>query len=153
MDEIRHIRDIDEAKSAFEITERQKMAADCYLKCGNSKKALLEAGYSEKTVSKKFCREFFGRRYIREYMENKLRREGKVAGEREVMEYLTELLRGGITEEVVVNRQVVSKSPSVRERNKAAELLGKHYGMYNEKGKKENENKNREIEVRIDVDE
>ncbi|MCD8238880.1 MAG: terminase small subunit [Clostridiales bacterium] len=152
MAEIRNIKDIDRVKTLKEINEKQKTAADIYLKCGNSRQALLEAGYSKKTADNKgFRREFFQRSYIRAYLEEKLKTEGKVAGQREVMEYLTELLRGDITEEIVVDKQMVSRLPLVKDRSKAAELLGRHYGMYCRKEEKEAQNK--AIELKVDVDE
>ena len=66
----------------------------------------------------------------------------KIADAKEVMEYLSSVMRGEIREEVVVTRGVgegisvierVKKEVSPKDRNKAAELLGKRYAMFTEK--------------------
>lgn len=58
----------------------------------------------------------------------------KVADEREVTAYLTSVMRGQ-TESEVLSRtskgaEIVLKHPEEKERLKAAELLGKHYAMF-----------------------
>lgn len=65
-----------------------------------------------------------------------------IAKQDEVMKYLTDVLRGeSVSEELVVvgvgegmsDAMRVNKNPSERERLKAAELLGKVYGVFTEK--------------------
>ncbi len=135
------------------INKKQKQAAENFIEIGNKKEALLKAGYNKSTVGQKdFANEFFERDYIRSYIQGKISgvNPDKIADETEIMEYLTEILRGDITEEVFVNKTVVNKSPSLRERNKAAELLGRHYGLYSDKKKPK---KIEGIEIKVDVDE
>ena len=69
-------------------------------------------------------------------------RSKRVADAQEVMEHLTEMMRGEINEEMVVvegtgdgcsEARIVEKQVSARDRLKAAELLGKRYGLYTEK--------------------
>lgn len=66
----------------------------------------------------------------------------RVAKQQEVMEYLTSVLRGKSESEVIVvegcgdgmsQAVKVKKTPDERERLRAAELLGKRYGMWKEK--------------------
>lgn len=80
------------------------------------------------------------RKYIDEQLE-KLHNE-RTADASEVMEYLTSVLRGESSSEVVVvvgvgdgcsEPQAVTKKPDEKERLKAAELLGKRYGMFTDK--------------------
>ena len=66
----------------------------------------------------------------------------KTADAQEVIEYLTSVLRGKSSSvEIVVEgtgdgcseARTIEKAPSEKERLKAAELLGKRYGLYTEK--------------------
>lgn len=62
----------------------------------------------------------------------------KVADAQEVMEYLTSVLRGESRSSVLClagegTQEVIEKSPDEKERLKAAELLGKRYGLYTDK--------------------
>lgn len=74
--------------------------------------------------------------YLEEQME-KLRSE-KVADAREVLEYLTSVIRGETESQIVVvegtgdgcsEARPLMKAPDEKERLKAAELLGKHLGL------------------------
>lgn len=76
--------------------------------------------------------------YIDEQLE-KLHNE-KTADAQEVMEYLTSVMRGESQSEIVVVLGVgdgyskasnINKSPDEKERLKAAELIGKRYGIFN----------------------
>lgn len=62
-----------------------------------------------------------------------------MADVREVLEYLTSVVRGNSESEVVVvegqgdgvsRAACIDKKPDEKERLKAAELLGKHWGMF-----------------------
>ncbi len=62
----------------------------------------------------------------------------RVASADEVMMYLTSVMRGEQKEEVLMLRgkgcqELVKKDISVKDRLKAAELLGKRYGIFTEK--------------------
>ena len=79
-------------------------------------------------------------KYISEQLE-KIQNE-KLATAREVMEYLTQVLRGHSTAEIVVIEAVgdgcssarkMDKAPDEKERLKAAELLGKRYRLFTDK--------------------
>lgn len=81
---------------------------------------------------------------IKQYIEEQLKKiENKsIADATEVMKYLSSVMRGEIREEVIMTRGVgegvsviekVKKEVSPKDRNKAAELLGKRYAMFTEK--------------------
>lgn len=79
------------------------------------------------------------KKYINEQLE-KISSE-KIADAKEVMEYLTTVLRGESQSEIVVVEGVgdgcsvartMKKAPDEKERLKAAELLGKRYGLFKE---------------------
>lgn len=78
---------------------------------------------------------------IKEYIEKQLAElhNDKTADAQEVLEYLTSVLRGeSSSSEMVVEgigegcseARIIEKPPSEKERLKAAELLGKRYGLY-----------------------
>ncbi len=85
------------------------------------------------------------KKYIDEQLE-KIKSE-KVADAQEVMEYLTSVLRGeSSSEEIVVEgtgdgcseAKVMEKGPSEKDKLKAAEMLGKRYGIFTDKLKVDN---------------
>ncbi|HBG8490053.1 terminase small subunit, partial [Clostridioides difficile] len=61
----------------------------------------------------------------------------RIADAKEVMEYLTKIVRNEAKEEVVVvseyGPEIIKKDVSIRDRNKAAELLGKRYRLFTDK--------------------
>lgn len=78
---------------------------------------------------------------VKKYIDKQLEKihNEKTADAAEVMEYLTSVLRGQSRSEIVVvegegdgcsSAKRVEKAPDERERLKAAELLGKRYGLY-----------------------
>lgn len=100
------------------MTERQRLFCDYYVICGDKKEAALAAGYGEK------CAGVYGNRLlknplIRQAVDEKLNKKvhRPIAGDEEVLQFLTRVLRGDEVE-------------NVRERMKAAELLGKHLGCF-----------------------
>lgn len=81
---------------------------------------------------------------IKEYIQTRLDEmaSAKVATAEEVIQYLTSVMRGESDSEVVVvtgdgdgysSAERVTKSPDEKERLKAAELLGKRYGLFTDK--------------------
>ena len=81
---------------------------------------------------------------IKKYIDDRLEEihNEKTADAQEVMEYLTAVLRGESTsEEIVVEglgdgvseARTMEKRPSEKDRLKAAELLGKRFGLYTDK--------------------
>lgn len=79
--------------------------------------------------------------YIKEQME-KLHNE-KMADAKEVIEYLTAVMRGETSAAVLAVgvtglQQVIMKPPDEKERLKAAELLGKYHAIFTDRAKVEN---------------
>lgn len=81
---------------------------------------------------------------IKEYIQTRLDEmaSAKVATAEEIIQYLTSVMRGKSTSEIVVitgygdgysTAEKVKKNPDEKERLKAAELLGKRYGLFTEK--------------------
>ena len=131
------------------MNAKQKRFCDEYLIDCNATQAAIRAGYSEKTSerasdwineegqekpSSKFKPE------MREYIDKQLERlhNEKTADAKEVIEYLTSVLRGESSSSVLSLcgdgcQEVIEKSPDEKERLKAAELLGKRYGLFTDK--------------------
>lgn len=125
------------------LTAKQKRFCDEYLIDLNATQAAIRAGYSERTANEQGARllaKVSAQQYIQERMNEK--DKSLIADQDEVLKYLTSVLRGesqgteivveGIGEGCSVAR-TVKKEPSEKDRLKAAELLGKRYGLYTEK--------------------
>lgn len=125
------------------LTRKQQRFADEYLVDANATQAAIRAGYSEKTARSQGQRLLTNvdiKTYIDEQLE-KIHNE-KIADAQEVMMYLTSVLRGESLSEIVVvegtgdgcsDARRMMKLPDERERLKAAELIGKRYGMFTDK--------------------
>lgn len=128
---------------ALKLTAKQKIFCDEYIISLNATQAAIKAGYAQKTayaIGAENLRKPKIQDYISERMKQK--ESSLIATQDEVLQYLTSVLRGesqtidtvlvGIGEgcqEV----QEVEKKPSEKDRLKAAELLGKRYGLYTDK--------------------
>lgn len=122
------------------MNAKQKRFADEYLIDCNAEQAAIRAGYSEKYArgqSYKLLANVGIKSYIDEQLE-KIHNE-KIADAVEVMMYLTSVLRGESSSEIVVvegtgdgcsDARRMSKAPDEKDKLKAAELLGKRYGLY-----------------------
>lgn len=127
----------------MELTPKQKAFADYYIETGNATEAAIKAGYSKKTarvIGQENLTKPAIKTYIDETME-KLADKG-IAKAEEVLEYLTRVIRGEETEQVVVTEnigdfmseaRVINKELSAKDRIKAAELLGKRYRLFVDK--------------------
>lgn len=121
------------------MTDRQRKFIDEYRISGNATRAAIRAGYSEHTARSQ------GQRLLTKAdVVERLRELGeqdhdvKVANAREVLEYLTSVLRGESRSEVIVvegagdgvsEARPMQKAPDEKDRLKAAELLAKRYGL------------------------
>ena len=137
------------------MTERQKKFADDYLITGIAYKSAINAGYSEK-YAKTNSHKLLENTRIKAYIEEKLTKleSETVAEQKEVLEFLTETMRGEHQQEQVImvptgngrgKLEKVKTEAQLKDRIKAAELLGKRYGIFTEKI--ESVNKNIEIVI------
>lgn len=128
------------------MTEKQKIFADEYLIDLNATRAYKVAYPNVKNdavaaaAAARLLRNVKVKNYIADRMEE-IHNE-KTADAQEVIEYLTSVLRGESTaQEIVVEgtgdgcseARTIEKSPSEKERLKAAELLGKRYALFTDK--------------------
>lgn len=122
---------------------KQKKFADEYLICSNATEAAIKAGYSEKTaysIGQRLLKKVEVKNYINEHL--KKFQDEKIADAKEIMEHLTKVLRGEAKEETIViegqgdgisKARKIKKEISPKDRLKAAELLGKRYGLFTDK--------------------
>lgn len=121
------------------MTEKQRRFCDEYLVDCNIKHAAIRAGYSPKTAHS-IGSEYLKKPELRAYIDERLEeiRSEKTADAREVLEYLTAVMRGEQTEEVLKligggEQAVADIEVSAKDRMKAAELLGKYYSLWTDK--------------------
>ena len=125
------------------LTEKQQRFCDEYLIDYNATQAAIRAGYSPKTA-KQIGQENLTKPDLKAYIDEQLERirSEKTAEAQEVMEYLTAVMRGESESEIVVvegcgdgcsEARRIKKAPDEKDRLKAAELLGKRYGLFTDK--------------------
>ena len=125
------------------LTAKQQRFCDEYLIDLNATQAAIRAGYSSKyanTNAPKLLRITAIKALLAQRMAEKESR--LIADQDEVLKYLTSVLRGQSRASVVVVENTgdfmsaareMEKAPDEKERLKAAELLGKRYGLYTDK--------------------
>ena len=151
----------------MKLTAKQQRFCDEYLIDLNATQAAIRAGYSKKTA-RQIGTENLSKLAVREYIDERMKEKeaALVADQDEVMRYLTSVMRRELSEHIVVTvsekktfyapdekgtmrkqtieketPQIVEIPSQLRDANKAAELLGKAYGIYTEK-----------VEADIDLD-
>ena len=121
------------------LTAKQKRFCTEYLIDLNATQAAIRAGYSEKTA-RAIGQENLTKPDIKKYIGEKLKtiKTEKIADAQEVLIYLTSVMRGEQKEQVPLLvgegvQELVQKDVSVKDRLKAAELIGKRYALFTEK--------------------
>lgn len=138
------------------LNDREKLFADEYIKLGNAYQAALNAGYAKTTADgaskwlspdenpKKPGKKAKYKPEVREYIDARMaeKESDLIAKQDEVLKYLTAVMRGETESSTVVIEATLDgttaaremlKHPAESERLKAAELLGKRYGLYTDK--------------------
>lgn len=128
------------------MTEKQRRFCDEYLIDCNATRAYKAAYPSVKNdeVAKAAASRMLTNVNVKAYISEQLEEihSKKIASAAEVAEYLTSVLRGeSMSSEVVLEftgaskskARILEKPPSEKDRLKAAELLGKRYGLFTEK--------------------
>ena len=121
------------------LSVMRKKFADEYIICGNATQAAIEAGYSKRSAKQTGSR-LLDQPEIKVYIEERLKEleSEKIAEQDEVLQFLTSVMRGEVTDQVVMMvgdglQEVVEVRAATKDRNKAAELLGKRYGSWTDK--------------------
>ncbi|WP_415321392.1 terminase small subunit [Clostridium perfringens] len=127
----------------MKLTPKQKAFAEYYIETGNATESARKAGYKGKNLNR-IASENLSKLDIKSYIDEKMKEleSKRIAKAEEVLEYLTRVLRGEETEQVVVTEnigdfmseaKVVDKEISAKDKIKAAELLGKRYRLFTDK--------------------
>lgn len=127
----------------MKLTVKQKAFADYYLQLGNATQAAIKAGYSKRTAAV-IGNENLIKPYIKTYIDERLQLADskRIADADEVLQYLSKVMRGEETEEVVIVENIgdymskakkVEKDIGAKDRIKAAELLGKRYSIFTDR--------------------
>ena len=129
------------------VTPKQKRFCEEYLVDCNATQAAIRAGYSEKTA-KTIGSENMAKPDIKSYIDERLSemQSKTIADATEVLQYLTSVLRGDVKDETLrfVGDGYQEKTKiqvGAKDRTKAAELLGKRYGLFTDKIDLENKTK------------
>lgn len=123
------------------MTEKQKLFCDEYLK---DKELNASAAYrrvfkncKKDSAVRAGASSLLAKEEIKEYINKKLEEihDENTADAKEVMEYLTSVMRGKSESEVLKldgdgYQSVIKKGPEEKDRLKAAELLGKRFGLF-----------------------
>ena len=133
------------------MKDRQRRFADEYLIDLNAEAAAVRAGYSPRYARRNADKLVAGSG-IKEYIEKRMAEKESelIADQNEVLRYLTAVMRGESTSEEIIVEGIgdgrskarkLEKTPSEKDRLKAAELIGKRYGLFTDK-----------IETDVDMD-
>lgn len=110
-----------------ELNGKQKAFCEYYIQSLNATEAAKKAGYSEKTASSMGA-ENLRKPQIKQYIDNLLAQmqSERIADAEEVLRYLTKVMRGEVKDQFDLD-------PTIQDRTKAAELLGKRYKLFVDK--------------------
>lgn len=118
------------------LTKRQEAFAEEYLIDLNATQAAIRAGYSPRTA-RSIGQENLTKPDVKAYIDRQLEEmhNKRTADAQEVLEYLTSVMRGEQKEETLKFvgegvQNITDIEVSAKERMKAAELLGRRYGIF-----------------------
>ena len=122
------------------LTPKQQAFADYYIELGNAEQAAIKAGYSEK-YARGNAHKLVANSCIKAYMDERMEalKTERVADQQEILETLTSVIRGEARAATLVGvgggEEYIEKNmpPTMAERIRAAELLGKRYRMWTDK--------------------
>ncbi|WP_250278878.1 terminase small subunit [[Clostridium] colinum] len=114
------------------MNEKQKLFCEYYIETSDVKIAAKKAGYMEKTGIKLLKNEKI-KTYIEQSTKESNTENKNIAKSNEIIECLTKIMRGEENDNLD-NKS--SKGISVKEKLKAAELLGKMYSIFSPKQEK-----------------
>lgn len=121
------------------LTVKQQKFADYYIELGNASEAAVKAGYSKKTA-RVIGPENLSKPAINAYIKNRMAElaSERIASQQEILELLTSIARGEVTEEVLIGvgkgaQTITEMDVDASNRIKAAELLGKRHKLWTDK--------------------
>ena len=140
-------------KEGVPVTEKQKRFVEEYLIDLNATQAAIRAGYSPR-AARSTGQRMLTNADIKTYLDAKLAeiQSEKTAQAQEVLEYLTAVMRGEHTEQTLRLvgdgvQEITRIDVPAKDRIKAAELLGKRYGLF-----KDNLQMDGDLSLNIQID-
>jgi len=121
------------------LTEKQKRFADYFIELGDGTEAYIQAGYKVKNrdVAKVNASRLLTNANVKSYIDARIAEKDaeRIAKQDEILEFLTKVMRGEVQEQFPLGmgmgeQQLVKKELDGKDRIKAAELLGKRFGMW-----------------------
>ena len=116
--------------------KQQKFADEFIANGGNAKQAAISAGYKPK-AAKQMGAENLTKPYLQNYIKERRQAlaDSKVDDQREIVEYLTNVMRGNHTEQALIGvgkgeQGITDIDVSEKDRLKAAEMLGRTLMMF-----------------------
>lgn len=121
------------------LTLKQKRFADEYIITGNIEQSAISAGYS-KNYARAQAHKLLANVGIKNYIDERLKilDSKKIADQKEVLQYLSAVMRGEHKEKTIVGigdfcQEIVDIDVGAKDRLKAAELLGRRYKLFTDK--------------------
>lgn len=119
----------------MKLTHKQRLFADEYIKSGNATQSYIKAGYKVKSekVAGVNANRMLGNARVKSYIDAKMAEieSHKIADAKEVLQYLTRVLRGEETEEIPgsVDGGTIKRPPLIKDRTAAAREIMKRYPL------------------------
>ncbi|GAX06821.1 phage terminase small subunit [Secundilactobacillus pentosiphilus] len=116
----------------MKLTVKQRKFADNYIETGNAKQSAIDAGYAKRSAQQ-IGAENLLKPVIKSYIDQRMQQieNSKVADAKEVLQYLTSVLRGEVKETIVVGgplgAESVERPPDIKTRITAGKELLKRY--------------------------
>lgn len=119
---------------------RQKAFVEHYIELGNAEQAAIKAGYSER-YARGNAYKLVANSGIKKYIDKRVEelKADRVADQQEILELLTAIARGEARASTLIGlgggAEAIENDmpPTMNERIKAAEMLGKRYAMWTDK--------------------
>lgn len=116
----------------MKLTQKQKLFADEYIKSGNATQSAVKAGYNVKNA-RVIGAQNLSKLNVKAYIDAKIAKieSRKIADAKEVLQYLTRVLRGEETEEIPdsVDGGTIKRPPLIKDRTAAAREIMKRYPL------------------------
>ena len=122
------------------LNEKQKAFADYYIESLNATESYKIAYNCSYNTARTNGARLLANANIKEYIDEVMsaKNESRIASQDEILQILTDIARGVIEEEVVQFSQLgeelrTTRKPTIKDRMRASELLGKRYRMWVDK--------------------
>lgn len=122
------------------LNEKQKAFADYYIESLNATESYAKAYECSYNTARTNGARLLANANIKNYIDEVMsaKDESRIASQDEILQILTDIARGVTEEEVVQFSQLgeelrTTRKPTIKDRMKASELLGKRYRMFTDK--------------------